>query len=288
MMTTKIPGDIPRSSKHHVIHERIRILNTTIKKQNRILLAALIVLLTAAAILIAVTGGANRKNGNELPPMETESLTEEKNGAETSSAPTEKTASGKTDETEKESLNGSKKNETEKKEEVQQESAAPEQDGKEVSAMQSPGDTLPEFSAPVDNFVIKGYSAEVPVFSYTMNDYRIHRGVDIACSAGTPVLAAADGMVCEVYSDPMMGVTVGVQHSGGAVTRYKGLSEDSMNLVKNGDEVKRGQVIGASGETALIESAEEAHVHFELTINSESADPGEYMKLKHLAEIYEG
>ena len=271
-----------------MIYERIRILNTTIKKQNRILLAALIVLLTAAAILIAVTGGANKKSGNEIPPMETESLTEEKSGTETSSAPTEKTASDKTDGTEKDSLNGLKKNETDKTDEVQQESAVPETEGKEVSAMQSLGDALPDFSAPVDNFVIKGYSAEVPVFSYTMNDYRIHRGVDIACSAGTPVLAAADGLVCEVYSDPMMGVTVGVQHSGGAVTRYKGLSEDSMNLVKTGDEVKSGQVIGASGETALIESAEEAHVHFELTINGESADPGEYMKLKHLADVYEG
>jgi murein DD-endopeptidase MepM/ murein hydrolase activator NlpD len=58
--------------------------------------------------------------------------------------------------------------------------------------------------------------------------------------------------------------------------------------VKTGEDVKRGQVIGASGETALIESAEEAHVHFELTINGEHADPGEYMKLTYLEDVYEG
>lgn len=263
-------------------------MNTTIKKQNRILLAALIVILTAAAVLIAVTGGANRKEKNDLPPMETEQTAGEKNSAETSSDPVRKPASRETAENETEKLTGSKKNDTAEKDAEKDAAGQEKPADEEVSAMQELGDTLPEFRAPVDNFVIKDYSAEVPVFSFTMNDYRVHGGVDIACSSGTPVLAAADGFVCEVCSDPMMGVTVGVQHSGGAVTRYKGLSEDSMNLVKTGDEVKLGQVIGASGDTALIESAEEAHVHFELAINGETVDPGDYMKLSRLSDVYEG
>ncbi len=257
-------------------------MNSTIKKQNRILLAALIVILAAAAILIAVTGGANRKEKNDVPPTETETVTENKKPV--SPAETEnRILSPEPEETGRET---SEKQES--ADDAGKDSAELRTADEEVSAMQDSSDTLPQFSVPVDNFVIKDYSDEIPVFSYTMNDYRVHNGIDIACSTGTPVLAAADGVVCEVFSDPMMGVTVGLQHTGGAVTRYKGLSEDSMGLVTTGEEVSRGQVIGASGETALIESAEEAHVHFELLIDGEHMDPGDYMKLTRLSDVYEG
>jgi len=264
-------------------------MNTTIKKQNRFLLAALIVLLTAAAVLIAVTGGANKKEKSDPPSAET-SLAESRTGSPESSAQ-EKTTSGRT-KIEENTSDKSDGDETARPdteiEQAREDSASLTPADEEAAAVQPSSDVLPTFTVPVDNFVIKDYSADVPVFSYTMNDYRIHSGIDIACSAGTPVLAAADGFVCEIANDPMMGVTVGVQHSGGAVTRYRGLSEESMELVTAGDEVVRGQVIGASGETALIESAEEAHVHFELSINGEPVDPGEYMKLTHLSDVYEG
>ncbi len=275
------------TNTQRAIYERIIILNTTIKKQNRILLAALVVILAAAAILIAVTGGANKKEKNDTLPSETERITEKSESAKSSEDQT--TVKKQEDEStaEKPSAKDDKKSEN-TKEDVKEDAAEIDTADEEVASIQSMSDTLPKFSVPVDNFVIKDYSAEVPVFSYTMNDYRVHNGIDIACSAGTPVLAAADGFICEVVNDPMMGITVGIQHSGGAVTRYKGLAEDSMDLVKAGDEVKRGQVIGASGETALIESAEEAHVHFELTVNGESVNPGDYMKLTHLSDVYEG
>lgn len=260
-------------------------MNTTIKKQNRILLAALILLLATAAVLIAVTGGANRKEKNETPPAENGTVTEK--SEMTSPAEPKKYGSAEKTEEKKEE-NGSEKADKPSAGDTGKDSAELKNADEEVASMQNPGDILPQFCVPVDNFVIKDYSDELPVFSYTMNDYRVHSGIDIACSSGTPVLAAADGMVCEVFCDPMMGVTVGVQHSGGALTRYKGLSEDSMNLVKTGEEVKRGQVIGASGETALIESAEEAHVHFELLIDGEHTDPGDYMKLTRLEDVYEG
>ena len=262
-------------------------MNTTIKKQNRILLAALIVILAAAAVLIAVTGGANRREKNELPPSETQSAAEKNKSAAPEDA--EKRADSPLTEKKEETPERKNSAETRKNETgAEEDSAELKNADEEVSAMQKAEDILPQFSVPVDNFVIKDYSGDLPVFSYTMDDYRVHNGIDIACSSGTPVLAAADGQVCEVFYDPMMGVTVGVAHAGGAVTRCRGLSEDSMNLVKVGDDVKSGQVIGASGETALIESAEEAHVHFELLIDGEHADPGEYMKLTHLEDVYEG
>lgn len=267
-------------------------MNSNIKKQNRVLLATLVVLLCAAVVLIAVTGSANRKAKAEQNPDNSQNLVEtvpEESSAKKSPAADPNTSRKRDNKSsdpdtvkkDKSDTSDKTKDSTERSSTVET-----EQNTAEVAAMQS--EPLPTFSAPVDNFVIKECSLDTPVFSYTMNDHRIHNGVDIACSVGTPVLAAADGVVCEVYSDPMMGMTVGIEHSGGAVTRYKGLSEDSADLVRTGDLVKRGQVIAASGETALIESAEEAHVHFELSINGEPADPAEYMKLSRLSEVYEG
>ena len=134
---------------------------------------------------------------------------------------------------------------------------------------------------------VKGCSLTVPVFSATMDDYRTHGGIDFACAPGTPVLAAADGTVASVSRDPMMGWTVALEHAGGAVTLYRGLSEETRNIVKAGDRVIAGEIIGASGETALIESAEENHLHFEMAVNGKTVDPADYMDVVMLSDLYE-
>ena len=248
-------------------------MNSTAKKQNRILLVALVVILSAAAILIAVTGSANKKSKPEEKPF-TETSAEP---AETSSDPAEKNITPvRKPETEAAA--------TEPAETLPETETTAEKD-REAAVVQS--DVLPVFHAPVNGMVLKDYSDEIPVFSNTMDDYRTHTGLDFACSPGTPVYASADGVICEVTSDPMMGVTVGVQHSGGAVTRYMGLDDDSLYLTQPGQNVKSGQVIGASGDTALIESAEESHVHFELTVNGEHKNPADYMKVTYLADVLE-
>lgn len=265
-------------------------MNNTAKKQNRILLITLVIMLTLTAVLLALTGGANRKSKEENPPLDTrisESVTSSSEKSDTQNeAKKAETSSHNKEHTDTASFSDkhdSPSDEEETDRDSKDVSSVPE--SAEVAAMQS--DVLPTFSAPVDAPVLKTYSADIPVFSYTMNDYRTHNGVDFACSPGTPVQAAANGTVCEVTRDPMMGVTVAVSHSGGAVTRYQGLSEESMNLVRVGDTVKRGQTIGASGSTALIESAEEEHLHFELEVNGSNEDPGEFMKMTYLSDILE-
>lgn len=266
--------------------------NSSAKKQNRVLLVTLIVILAAAAILIAVTGSANRKSKNEEPPLESgksdtkisETLTENVKPETSSDQLSEDAAAeSKPDKTDaKDALKDDKQSDSDESKDASAEAA---DEAEEVSAVQS--GVMPTFSAPVDGLALKGFSADIPVFSYTMNDYRTHSGIDFACSPGTPVCAAADGVVCEVIDDPMMGVTVGISHSGGAVTRYKGLSEESISLVSVGDNVTGGQVIGASGFTALIESAEEDHLHFELEVNGEPEDPAEFMKVTYLSDLTE-
>ncbi len=261
--------------------ERV-IMHNTQKKQNRILLAALVVILASAAILVAITGSANRKNPPENPPLDNHV---EDEGTEDTNSPSPMVTPEKItpDDGEKESATLPNADRDDKKTDAP---IKPADEDKEVSSILDK--TLPEFSAPVDSVVIKDYSDNVPVFSYTMNDYRIHNGLDFAASPGTPVYAAADGVICEIVDDPMMGATIAIQHSGGAITRYKGLSEDSLDMHNIGDELRRGDVIGAAGDTALIESAEEAHLHFEMTIEGEHVDPAEYMQVSHLSELYEG
>lgn len=62
---------------------------------------------------------------------------------------------------------------------------------------------LPSFVAPTSGKLVKNHDAEHQVFSDTMNDYRVHLGVDIETADKAPVYAAADGTVAEVWEDPL-------------------------------------------------------------------------------------
>ncbi len=270
--------------------------NISAKKQNRILLATLIVILSCTAILIAVTGSANRSKKEKLPEetkVEDSTTLPEKDSGKTAAKVTD--SETQTDKPESETLTekiGGKddglKSETDNK--AEKTSAEPENEGEIVDAEAAAieNNPLPTFASPVSNsLVLKDYSDSVPVFSYTMNDYRVHNGLDFAASVGTPVFSAAEGEICEIVDDPMMGVCVSVKHGGGAVTKYKGLSNESMDIHSVGDYVACGDVIGSAGDTALIESAEENHVHFELLVNGEYENPACYFKVSYARDMVE-
>jgi hypothetical protein len=97
---------------------------------------------------------------------------------------------------------------------------------------------------------------------------RRHEGVDIGAHEGSPIVAAADGLV--VYSDNGMhgyGNSVILVHRDGSITQY---SHCSATYVAAGDLVTRGQVIAAVGDTGL---AHGAHLHFEWRLAGRSRDP---------------
>ena len=139
-------------------------------------------------------------------------------------------------------------------------------------------DTLPTFSLPVSGDIIIDYSDSVPVFSQTMNDYRTHLGVDILAPLGIEVTAVADGVVTNVWNDPFMGTCITVEHSGNAVSVYKNLDPDVKDGIIIGASVKAGDVIGAVGESAMNEIAEEPHLHYELKVNGAHVDPKKHHK----------
>lgn len=138
-------------------------------------------------------------------------------------------------------------------------------------------DTLPQFSMPVNGVIEVDFSDTVPVFSQTMNDYRTHTGIDIMASLGTEVVAVADGVVTNVWDDPFMGTCISIEHTGNAISVYKNLDPEVKDGIIIGASVKGGDVIGAVGESAMNELAEEPHLHYELKINGKHVDPKEHL-----------
>ena len=121
--------------------------------------------------------------------------------------------------------------------------------------------------------VIKEWAADIPVFSITMEDYRLHLGIDVAASAGSPVYAVADGTVESVEFHPMMGQTVVIIHKDGYKSVYQNMQTAVPSEITAGAEVKAGAQIGSVGDTALIEISEEPHLHFELYKDGNCENP---------------
>lgn len=131
------------------------------------------------------------------------------------------------------------------------------------------------FISPVSGTVMKGHSTTTPVFSETLEEWRIHTGIDISTAEGAEVFAAAAGEVTKVYSAPLLGNTVEITHANGAKTVYSNLAADG--LVEVGRTVASGEKIGNVGYSAICEVADEAHLHFEMLVNEASVNPLDYI-----------
>ena len=138
---------------------------------------------------------------------------------------------------------------------------------------------------PVTGKMFKGHDATIQVYSNTMGDYRVHLGVDIATAPEAPVYAAADGKVEKIWDDSMMGTCVAVTHKDETVSIYKNLAKDLAKDIAVGAEVKQGQQLGNVGDTAVVEMADEPHLHFEVTVKGLSVDPLEFFSKEAAATL---
>ena len=100
---------------------------------------------------------------------------------------------------------------------------------------------------------------------------RMHKGLDISNRVGTPIRAPADGKVTFSGYDGAYGVCVTIDHGNGLMTRYAHLNKAA---VKNGDEVLRGEVIGALGNTGRSTGP---HLHYEVHVNGIPVNPMRYI-----------
>ena len=101
-----------------------------------------------------------------------------------------------------------------------------------------------------------------------------HTGTDIACAEGTPILAAADGIVTVANGLDSWGGSYGyyiqIDHGGGLETLY---AHCSSICVTNGQQVQAGQVIGYVGHTGR---ATGSHLHLEVHVNGSRTDAMRY------------
>ncbi len=141
----------------------------------------------------------------------------------------------------------------------------------------APQNTVPTLSAPAEGILSHPFSDSTLVYSSTMEDYRTHMGIDINAALGDKVYAAADGIIADVWYDPMMGSCVRVEHEGGLECIYRNLREDLCEGVGIGSSLLRGDAIGYIGDTAMVELAQEPHLHFEVMLNGKHADPVSFM-----------
>ena len=146
-------------------------------------------------------------------------------------------------------------------------------------------DKLPTFSLPVSGAVLKKHDPTVQVFSNTMNDYRVHLGVDIVTEAAAPVYSAADGKIEKIWEDTLMGYCIAIKHGGASYTIYKNLAKELPDGIAEGVSVRAGQLIASVGESAMIEVADEPHLHFEMTVSDLSVDPLKYFDEQALASL---
>ena len=142
---------------------------------------------------------------------------------------------------------------------------------KSSSASKSSGDAV----RPVEGAVVTAYSMDKLLYNETMRDWRTHDGIDIAADAGAAVAAAKAGTVESVEADPIMGMTVTIQHQDKWETVYSSLTDAPE--VEAGDEVAAGQVIGFVGETAASESALGPHLHFAVLHDGAASDPESFL-----------
>ena len=125
--------------------------------------------------------------------------------------------------------------------------------------------TMPTFRWPVRGRVINGFG---PKTAGAQND-----GINVAVPEGTPIKAAEDGVVAYAGNElKSYGNLVLIRHSNGYVTAYAHASEIT---VKRDEPIKRGQVIGKSGQTGGVSAPQ---LHFEIRKGSSPVDPMPYLE----------
>lgn len=108
-----------------------------------------------------------------------------------------------------------------------------------------------------------------PVYGYK----KFHYGIDLAANKGTPIVASRSGKVIKATYDDSAGYYVTIDHGDGFETRYLHMTH---YIVKKGDYVSAGQVIGYVGSTGASTGP---HLHFGMKYKGEHVNPANYIKV---------
>lgn len=124
---------------------------------------------------------------------------------------------------------------------------------------------------PVDGEVLTEYTFDSLIYSKTLEEWRGHLGIDIKAAEGTKVSVPLDGVVKEAYKDDLWGMVIVIDHGNGLETKYANLG--TLDMVKSGLKVNKGDHISTVGKSASIEMLMDSHLHYEAIKNGKNVDP---------------
>jgi lysostaphin len=127
---------------------------------------------------------------------------------------------------------------------------------------------LPHSKPLADGYVGSGFGWRTDPFTGTMAR---HEGIDFSALPGTPIHAAAGGVVVVAEMHPVYGNVVEIDHGNALMTRY---AHASKLFVKQGDIVKRGQKLAEVGSTGRSTGP---HLHFEVHHKGLAQNPAKFL-----------
>jgi murein DD-endopeptidase MepM/ murein hydrolase activator NlpD len=121
---------------------------------------------------------------------------------------------------------------------------------------------------PTNGYLSCGFGYRIDPFTGIK---QLHSGIDLAADIGTPVYATAEGVVCSVERDVGLGRVIKINHKYGYLTVYGHLSQIG---VRNGQIIRRGDLIGTVGNTGLTTGP---HLHYEVHFQGKPQNPLKYI-----------
>ena len=128
---------------------------------------------------------------------------------------------------------------------------------------------LPTLSPIEEGWFSSNYGWRIDPFT---GQKSFHEGIDFPADVGTPIVAAASGIVIFADVHPQYGKMVEIDHGNGLVSRY---AHASVLLVKEGDLVVRGQRVARVGTTGRSTGP---HLHFEVRLNGAPQNPARFLQ----------
>lgn len=128
---------------------------------------------------------------------------------------------------------------------------------------------------PVNGRILSNFGDREDPFS---GEGEVHTGVDISATMGTPVHAAADGVIEAADYESGYGKKVVIDHGNGMRTWYAHLSRFE---VIPGQEIRAGEILGYSGATGKVTAP---HLHFEVRLHGSPVNPAPYLRRSALLQ----
>ncbi len=123
-------------------------------------------------------------------------------------------------------------------------------------------------SWPVDGYIVSRFGQRTSPLTFQTE---FHHGIDIAAFPGAEIRATAPGKVNDIRWDPVLGLTVSVNHKYGFMTHYSHCQRATVDV---GDNVSKGEVIGFVGKTG---KATRHMCFYQVRIGTEFVDPVPYL-----------